>query len=423
MLISKKSFVLSAVVVSGLIAAGCGSSSKSAGNAASSGTSAGSSATSAGSSSSNKSPIVLGVNDSLTGPAAVEGQGDLAFIKGVVAYENSIGGIDGRQLKVVSYDSGNIGSGQAATNVVELSQQHAAVIFGPTVSNDCDSAIAVADQKEIPEVCGNGDKSLLPDNPYMFVGSEYEPTWAPAVLQFIKMITHTTDPSVAYVTGDTQGSDDLATKLKNIAGAEGVKIAYVGINPATATSFSPQIAGTIAAHPDALLMYQYPNYDASIVSGVRGGLGNIPIVSTLGVVGYQTLQTLHDPNLYGFGGAQLIVPGASTNSAELNQIIHYLQSNGSPTAVQLNLNVPDNLAADLDVMSALRACRGCSGSQLAHQMENTSLTIGGLVSNFHYTATDHQGVTQDYFYKWNTTTNAPQLVTTEPLGSMSLAQP
>jgi hypothetical protein len=165
----------------------------------------------------------------------------------------------------------------------------------------------------------------------------------------------------------------------------GAKIVYTGSETATATDLTSLGASVIAAHPDGVAIEIFPNFVVPVVKQIRAGLGaNVPIIGQYGVVTYQEMQTLADPNLYAIGPSQMVIPGASGNSVEINALVTQLAKVG---------------------------------------VQKTSISVPGLVSEFGYTAKTHLGFKKYYFYAWDKATNGPALKGTQVVGSLSLTSP
>ena len=71
----------------------------------------------------------------------------------------------------------------------------------------------------------------------------------------------------------------------------------------------------------------------------------------------------------------------------------------------------------------MKACHACTGAALASQLQQTSLTVPGLVNDFHYSAASHLGINTYYFYSWDAAKNQATLDSSQPIGSLSLTSP
>jgi ABC-type branched-subunit amino acid transport system substrate-binding protein len=385
--------------------------------------SSGSDSASAGS----KSPITVGFNDSLTGANVSSGTSDLQLAKATVTYANNEGGVDGHKLVLKQFDSGDIGSGKAGTNALELSQSHAAFVMGPTVSNDCDEVVPIATSTKTPTFCSFVDyNTLVPVKQYVFAGAIIERAQAKPIINFMKQKTGNAHPRIAVLDSFTDGSVDYGTKVKNIAGQMGAKAVYVGTMSQQAVSVSSYASDIIAAHPDALSVDIFQNFVAPLVHQLRSAGLNIPIIGLMGDVTYAAQAALKDPNVYSLSGANWLLPGDSSNTPQANQLIKDLSSAGASTAADINGAAgPTVLVPYLGAVKALRACGyPCPSSELTKKLQSTTVSIPGVVSNFGYTPQLHLGYKTVQFWAWDKAkSSSAQVATNYALGTTSLTSP
>jgi hypothetical protein len=373
------------------------------------------------------SGITLGFNDALSGDLSAATVPALDFAKAVVAYQNSKGGIDGRKITLQVLDSGNAGSGRAATNAVQLANSRANAILGPSVSNDCDEVVASADSNKVPTLCAFGDLAdLQPPNPYIFLAATSETAYAAAMINQIKAVTGKAHPRIALINDYTQGSQQLAQKMQTIAPKLGASLVYVGTQSATATNLTSVIAGAIAARPDGIAGEIFANYVPGVVQQIRGSsLGSsVPIELPAGSVTFSEMQQLNDPHLYLFDGAEPLQPGAPGNTPEVKAILQQLAAEGLTTSSKILGSVGMMyIAAYINLMNALSACNGCSGAALSAQLVKTTTTVPGFVTDYGYSTSSHVGVRTWYFYTYDPKTKLLVPADTQAAGSLSLSQP
>jgi branched-chain amino acid transport system substrate-binding protein len=391
-------------------AAGCGSG--------------GGSSTASGSSSGGT--ITIGFNDSLTGSDAPSGTANLMLAKAAIAYVNAQGGIDGKKLKLVPLDSGQIGSGAAGTNATELAQDHAAAMLGPNVSNDCDEAQPIVTENKIPAFCGYLDRaSLVPVQPYIFQADVTELAFAAPMIDLVKKATGNAHPTIAVVTNFTQGATQWAQKLQAIAPALGAKVVYTGTESQTATDLTPLGAGVIASHPDAVLAEIFQPFVVPTIRQLTGAGLKVPFIAMNGVMTYSEMQSANQPNVYEIGGGNFIIPGAAGNSAQLKQLVTDLAAAGGTTPATIDgASGTDPLVSFLDLFQAMKDCHACTGQALISQLEKTTYSFPGLAQGFSYSSSVHMGFKTFTAYQWDPSTHtAAQIPGTIPAGTINLTSP
>jgi branched-chain amino acid transport system substrate-binding protein len=127
----------------GLIAAGCGSSSKK--TAATPPSSSGSTATA--------SPIVIGTIGSFTGPLASSPDTDRPVLNAWIQWTNSNGGINGHPVKLIALDDDSSAT-TAVADFQQLQADHVVAIVNETSLGDVDWA-PLAQKAQLPVIGGN----------------------------------------------------------------------------------------------------------------------------------------------------------------------------------------------------------------------------------------------------------------------------
>jgi ABC-type branched-subunit amino acid transport system substrate-binding protein len=346
---------------------------------------------------------VVGFNDSLTGSNATFGQAELALAKGAVGYINDSGGINGRQVQLKVYDSGDIGSGQAPANALQLKQAGAAAIFGPTVSNDCEAVQPIVDAAKIPEVCNFADlKQITDPSSYIFEGDSYETGTVLPMINFLKKETGKSSLRVAVLADYSLGATAFGQKVKDVASKLGIQVVYQGTMSQGSTSVSSYASQIAAAKPDVVLAEIFGPFVAPLDQGLRGAGVDAPIVTTIGVTSATTMLSIKDPKLFSTVAANFLVPGAEGNPADLNTLIAQLGKAGDSTLAELNNgDGASMLSSDLDVLEAMRSCGGCTGSALQQAITSKPFTLPGLISDMQYKPNQHDGHTSFMFWSYD----------------------
>lgn len=349
----------------------------------------------------SKGPIVIGVNDNLRGSLAQVGAQHVAEAQAAAAYFNAQGGIGGRTLKVQSFDAGEIGSGGAAPNTLQVQRAGALVMFGPTTSGDCEAAQPIVDKAQIPFICTypNIDQITSP-NSYVF-GSNPPLTMAmSSVVSLLKKQTGLSALNVAYLGNYTPSSVTMPPKLKAVGAQNGVKVIYSDTMPQTATSVSSYVSQIAAAKPNGVVIAIFPNFVAPFVEGLRGAGYTGPIVTIAGVADYGTLHSVNDPGLFVQTVAPWLQPGASTNTPIETALLAQLAKAGLTTPEQINAaDGGTSFTAFLATLNALKACgANCTGAQLREKMFSTPYNAAGFAENFAFTPDLHQGFRSYHFY-------------------------
>jgi branched-chain amino acid transport system substrate-binding protein len=155
------------VVVIGLFAAGCGSSSKTTAPTTSGGAT-GTTPTSAPGAPA-AAPITIGTIASITGPLSSSPPIDVPVMQAWIAWTNANGGINGHQVKLIAKDDGSSAT-TAASDFQQLQQAHVVAIVNETSLGDVNWA-PLAQKAGIPVIGGDAVRVPYVTSPDFYASS------------------------------------------------------------------------------------------------------------------------------------------------------------------------------------------------------------------------------------------------------------
>lgn len=379
----------------------------------------------AGASGHGHGTITIGLDDNLTGAAGAYGTSDQKFAKAVIDYFNSSGGIDGKQLKLVSLNAGTIGSGKAASNATQLVQDHVAAIFGLSISTTCTELSSIVTRAKIPTVCASMTAAPLKQiAKYLFLGTTSEVTYAAPMIRFIKKITSHHSPKISVLGDFALGTKAWVKKMKNIAPNMKAQIVSVGTESATATEMTPQGAQVVAAKPNAVVADIFPTFIVPIIDQLKGAGVNVPIMGMASVMNYDTMKSANDGNAYVLNSTPYIKPTSGKNSKELKKIVKALATVGDTSAADIEgIQGTGDLASYFDVLQSMKRCGGCTGAALDKQMRKTTLNIPGWAMHYGWTSKSDVPYKKFYLEKWEPSHQTVAIVASTKAGTLSLTKP
>ncbi|GLI51846.1 ABC transporter substrate-binding protein [Tepidanaerobacter syntrophicus] len=120
-----------------------------------------SSSTGSNSDSAEKEPILIGHEVSLTGDASMWGQSEENALQMEIEKINNAGGVDGRPLKLISYD--NRADSIEAVNVAKrlIEQDKVVAIIGPAQSGVANAISSVTEEKKVPFIATTATNPLV----------------------------------------------------------------------------------------------------------------------------------------------------------------------------------------------------------------------------------------------------------------------
>jgi branched-chain amino acid transport system substrate-binding protein len=397
--------VVTAAVLPALALAACSSSGGSGGS---------------GSGSSSDGTYNIGYSNGLTGETAAFGAPGAKMVQAVFNTVNAAGGIHGHKIKLTVLDQGNPGSGQAATNVVQLAtQDNVSAILGQSISNDCASVISLAAKYTVPLLCERVPTTdYSPVQKYVFNDTSSEIAEVQPQIALIKKLVSNPHPRVAIIGNDNIGTNSWATAMQQAVKAMGGTVATYQNMSETATSVSVNTAAIVASHPDVLVGEIFQQFWVPLIQGMQTGGVSVPVITTDGDIFYKDLVSMKNPSVYETSVAAPLDP--ATTNPQQKQLVTQLSKLVGGSADDLNAGEGSGIAVGpYAVIAGLQACGyPCSGSQLAAALEKVSTTAAGLVpAGFAYDSAQHFGVKQYTFLHWDTATSSLDSGATEPAGN------
>src|SRR3979409_243815 len=98
-----------------------------------------------------KEPILIGYLPALTGPSPATGGGINRGIQWAVQEINAAGGVDGRQLELITRDTQSDPT-KAVNGAAELTHQKVSVVFGPVNSGESLAVVPLLARANMPQV-------------------------------------------------------------------------------------------------------------------------------------------------------------------------------------------------------------------------------------------------------------------------------
>jgi ABC-type branched-subunit amino acid transport system substrate-binding protein len=347
--------------------------------------SSGTSATSA--TSAPKGPYVIGLTTNI-GPA------NAAFFNPVngaltayVKYVNSQGGVNGRQLKLITLND-NGDPSQAVTNFGQLQADGAVIILCNTQNTAVTPLISKAQAAHIPMVWTTLNDGT--PTPYVYGYAPDTPDSTVAQLNFaVAHLLNGAPPKVAFVgAGDPVIGAEVQTALtKRIAAIPGGKFVASEVLPLTSTSFTVGAEKIKAAGANVIISAEAPGADKVLYTGLQAaGLSNVPVVGYSFSYSIANLKSVNDPNFYVYYYAL----DPTTSNAALAPMLAQAKTAGTSTAI--GAQYTEFYALSVAIVSALKHCgANCTGATLNTELTSsaTHSTTGGITTPVGFTDGNH----------------------------------
>lgn len=167
-------------------------------------------------------PIKIGALFAVTGPASFLGEPERNAAQMVVDEINKAGGIKGRKLELIVYDTGG-----DATKAVQLANKlikndHVVAIVGPSTTGDTMAVIPVVEKAHIPMIsCSAGIKITEPVKKYVFKTAQNDTL---AVARIYEQLKKERKTKVAILTVSDSFGSSGREQLKSQASRYGIEI-------------------------------------------------------------------------------------------------------------------------------------------------------------------------------------------------------
>lgn len=237
-----------------------------------------------GGSSSDDGPIKIGALYPLTGDLALLGEESYRGVELAVEEFNANGGIDGREIEIVSGDAVDPDAAQAEANRL-FNQENIQNIVGSYSSGVAFAASEVAERNgglywELGAVADNitdrGYQSILRTNPPASMFSVVHINFIKDVVTE-KLGKDLSELKVAIAHEDSSYGTTIADEAEKLAEEEGINIVSVQPYSSTSNDLSSVLLNIRQAEPDVLIVVSYIN-DAILISRQMNELGvDVPV--------------------------------------------------------------------------------------------------------------------------------------------------
>ena len=340
-------------------------------------------------------PIKIGALFAVTGPAAFLGEPERNSAKMVIDEINKAGGIKGRKLELVAYDT----TGDA-TKAVQLATKlikddKVVAIIGPSTTGETMAVIPVAEKEHIPLIsCSAGSKITDPVKKWVFKTAQNDSL---AVGRIYEYLQKTKQTRVSILTVSDGFGASGREQLKNQAAKYGITIVSDDTYGPKDTDMTAQLTKIRGSHSQAIICWGTNPGPALVAKNARQLGIKTPLFMSHGVSSKKFIELAGDAA----EGIKLpsgkvvvadILPGSDKQKKSLMAFVKDYQKHYKAEgdhfgghawdAVMLIRNAVDNGA---DTAAAIR-----------DQLEKTR-GFAGIGGSFNYSAQDHAGLGKDAF--------------------------
>jgi branched-chain amino acid transport system substrate-binding protein len=341
------------------------------------------------------SPIKIGALFSVSGPAAFLGEPERNTAEMMVAEINKAGGIKGRQLELIVYDTqGDATKAVQAVNKL-IKDDKVVAIIGPSTTGDSMAVIPIVEKAEIPLIsCAAGIKITDPVKKWVFKTAQND---ALAVARIFEYLKKQKINKIAILTvSDSFGSsgrEQLVLQAKE-SGMQIISDETYGPKDMDITAQLTKIRGSNA---QAIICWGTNPGPAIVARNVKQLGIKLPLFMSHGVSSKRFIELAGDgaEGIMLPSGRVIVASQMPNKDPQKKALLSYVNSYQKLYKVE-----GDHFGGHAwDAMMLLKGAMekgGDSPAAIRDQLEKTT-KFAGIGGTFSYSLQDHAGLTKDAF--------------------------
>ncbi len=340
-------------------------------------------------------PIKIGALFAVTGPASFLGEPERNTAQMVVDEINKAGGVKGRKLELITYDTGG-----DATKAVQLANKlvkndQVVAIIGPSTTGDTMAVIPVVEKAQVPLIsCSAGIKITEPVKKWVFKTAQNDTL---AVARIYEQLKKERKSKVAILTVSDSFGSSGREQLKAQARHFGIQIISDDTYGPKDTDMTPQLTKIKSAKPDAIICWG-TNPGPAVIARNAKQLGlAIPLYMSHGVSSKKFIELAGDAaeGIRLPSGKVLVADLLPKNDKQKGSLLAFIKDYQNHYRAE-----GDHFGGHAwDAMMLLKGAIERGGDKPAgirNALEATR-NFAGIGGVFSYSATDHAGLTKDAF--------------------------
>lgn len=349
--------------------------------------------------------ILVGYTGDLSGTFAISGSGALTGIQAYIDQLNRDGGIDGRQIKLVTLDDAGDPT-RALANVQQLlSQDKVQAMLGNTVSGLCEAVQDTLVEAEMPIVCtAAGPAQVSPPSPNEWIfqaqaGQDHQV--APAIDLIRQVVGEDATPDVAYIYYDSASHIGFANAFEPALEELGWPLVQKETVPLVANPPVRELATSIASSdPDVVVSLMVDSTAKLFYETLRSQGYDGPIIQNPDT-GATILEDIQDPNIY------ILTHEFRENTADdeiggdeaYAAMLEALAAADTDPSVSY---VPRGYLNAMTLITAMQDCDLCTGADLRDAIQAVNVPSDGITpGDLEFSDDNHSGAQAMPAYYWH----------------------
>jgi branched-chain amino acid transport system substrate-binding protein len=339
--------------------------------------------------------IKIGGLFAVTGPPSFLGEPERNTANMVVDQINKAGGIKGRKLKLVYYDTQGDATKavQAATRLIK--EDHVSAVIGPSTTGETMAVIPVVENAGIPLIsCAAGIKITEPVKKWVFKTAQNDSLAVERIYDYLKK-RHISNVAILTVSDGfgSSGREQLKLRAKDF----GITIVSDEVYGTSDTDMTAQLVKIRGSKAQAIICWGTNPGPAKVARNARQLALNLPLFMSHGVSSKKFIE------LAGDAAEGIILPSGRVIVASLlpksdqqkKSLIAYVKDYKNHFKVEGDHFGGHAWDAVMLLKGAIERGDGSPGS-IRDELENTR-NFKGIGGIFNFSPQDHAGLTRNAF--------------------------
>jgi branched-chain amino acid transport system substrate-binding protein len=339
--------------------------------------------------------IKIGALFSVTGPPSFLGEPERNTAKMVVDEINAKGGIKGKKLELVVYDTtGDATKAVQAANRL-IKEDKVVAIIGPSTTGESMAVIPVAEKEQVPLIsCSAGSKITDPVKKWVFKTAQNDGL---AVAKIYEHLNRKKISKIAIITVSDGFGSSGREQLKANAAKYGIQIVEDSTYSPKDTDMTPQLTKIRASQAQAIICWGTNPGPAVIAKNVKQLGIKLPLYMSHGVSSKKFIELAGDAaeGIILPSGRVIVSDVLPSSDKQKKSLLAFVKDYKNHYKAE-----GDHFGGHAwDAVMLLKSAIERGGDTPAHirdQLEKT-VNFAGIGGIFNYSAADHAGLNKDAF--------------------------
>jgi branched-chain amino acid transport system substrate-binding protein len=355
-------------------------------------------------------PYQVGYVATLSGPVAPVGTALLGGINLAVDAANKDGGVNGRQIKLITADdAGDPSTGVTAARGI-VANKDLVLVTGGDLSAVIDAVLPTFTREKLSFLTQGASPTVVdPVQETAFIIDQTSSSNAQPMATFAADLLGKDDFKVAIGPVDTPSGEAWGDNMETLEKDNGFSITDRVPVPVTAGDMTAQAQNLIAGSPDILLVEAPDGPLVPLVQKVRELGYTGPIVNFSYGSATKTVETIADQDLYVFRTSAQY--NTTSTDPGTKKFVELVDAAGDQDAAKGATQYSQGYMLGLTIVAALDKCGAdCTREDMTGVLNDIEVPTDGFTPYpLKFTSDNHQATSSGSFYSWDGSAIVPAL--------------